>query len=451
VSHSPHVTTLRVGFAPIARTTFDIPLAAEAARRMRAALEDAGFAVAGSETLITTQADAQAAVSALSGEPLDALLVFHATFVDSTLSAALAGGIDAPLALWAPPEPRTGERLRSNALCGITLSGHALKRAGRVYEAIYAPPGDPAALDRLAALARAGRARRVLRGARIGRIGVHPDGFETCSPHAEALRETFGVRLIQLELDALFEQARAADPAAVDAVADDLRTRLANLDAVDPVATRSTLSAYVALRDLVAREGFTALAVRCWPHFFTELGGAACGALALLADDHIPASCEADVNGTLTQLLLQAISGGPAFDTDLVDFDLDDETVVVWHCGKAPLSMADPAVAPRAAAHPNRVKPLLMEFPLKPGRVTLARISEATGAFRLVVGAGEMLAAPMSFTGTSGVLRFDRPARAVLDTLLGEGLEHHMALAYGDHVDALLAFARLVDIPVLRL
>jgi L-fucose isomerase-like protein len=92
-----------------------------------------------------------------------------------------------------------------------------------------------------------------------------------------------------------------------------------------------------------------------------------------------------------------------------------------------------------------------MEFPLKPGRVTVARLSEATGGYRLVVGSGEMVQAPPSFSGTSGVLRFDHPAHHVLDTILSEGLEHHLTLTYGDHVPALLALTRMLNIPVLRL
>ena len=442
---SPELT---IGFTPVARTTFDIPLAGETSRRMRAALEDAGFTVIGGDTLITTPDEARAAANDLFAAPLDALLIFHATFVDSTLCTALVDAVDAPPVLWAIPEAPTGERLRANALCGIMLSGHALRRAGCVYETIYAALDDASALRRLDALARAGRARRTLKNAWIGRIGTHPEGFPTCIPNAEALRETFGVRLKQLELNTLFERARAVEPSAVEAVASRLP---AGVETLDPAAVRATLSAYVALRDLSAREGLDALALRCWPQFFSDLGGAACGALSLLGDEHIPAACEVDVNGVVTQLLLQAITGGPAFDTDLVSVDFEADMAVVWHCGKAPLSMADPAWGARVAHHPTREKPLVMAFPLRPGRVTLARLSEATGSFRLVAGAGEVLSAPPSFSGTSGVLRFNRPARDVLETLLGEGVEHHLALAYGDHLDALLAFARLADIPVLRL
>ena len=108
-------------------------------------------------------------------------------------------------------------------------------------------------------------------------------GFPTCIPNVEALRETFGVRLKQLELNTLFERARAVEPSAVEAVASRLP---AGVETLDPAAVRATLSAYVALRDLSAREGLDALALRCWPQFFSDLGGAACGALSLLGDEH---------------------------------------------------------------------------------------------------------------------------------------------------------------------
>ena len=189
---------------------------------------------------------------------------------------------------------------------------------------------------------------------------------------------------------------------------------MAGLDALDQGALRGTIGAYLTLKRLAQEDGLDGLAIRCWPEFFTELGCAACGAMSLLTDGLTPCSCEADVNGTITQLMLQWLSGEQAFGTDVVGFDLAQDNAVVWHCGQAPLSMADPEFQPRGTIHSNRKLPLLMEFPLKPGRVTIARLTEAKGGFTLVVGAGEMLRAPLSFSGTSGVLRFDRPAADVL-------------------------------------
>jgi len=446
-----HPPDLRLALVALARTTFDVPLAMEVATQARSQLREVGISLSGPETLVTDLAQARQVAQQLAEEPLDLLVVLQATFADSTMIMSLAEAVDAPLLLWAVPEERSGGRLRLNSFCGINLGAHALKRAGHDYQYVYAPANDPAVLAQVRSLAQAGRARRLLRGAQLGRVGENPAGFDSCRFNESALADLFGLKVVQVPLESAFRAIVAVDPGEIECVVQELSGRLDGLGELDQAALRRSLGSYLALRQLADERGLAGFAVRCWPEFFTELGCAACGAMSLLSDEGTPCSCEADVNGTLTQLILQWISDEPAFGTDVVSFDLDDDTVAVWHCGLAPLSMADPQVRPRATIHSNRQLPLLMEFPLKPGRVTIARLSEATGDYRLVVSSGEMLRAPMSFTGTSGLLRFDRPAREVLDVMMKEGLEHHISLTYGNHVPALLALGRNLKLPVLRL
>ncbi|MEO0999662.1 MAG: hypothetical protein AAFW69_03500, partial [Pseudomonadota bacterium] len=204
-----------------------------------------------------------------------------------------------------------------------------------------------------------------------------------------------------------------------------------------------------ALEEMRGAGRYDAFALRCWPETFTEYGGAVCGPASMLGEARVPCACEADVYGALTQMALQEAADAPVFLVDLVDMDAADDTGVVWHCGQAPASMA--AERPRATIHTNRKMPLLYEFRLKPGPVTLARISQAHGEPRLVIARGEMLDRPMAFTGTSGVMRFARPVAEVLPAVIGSGMEHHMALAYGDHREALLGLAAALGLPVLEL
>jgi L-fucose isomerase-like protein len=444
--------TLHIGLIPIARPTFDVPLAAEMMGRMRASLDEAGCVVHGPADLVMDLDGLRAAAGELLSEPIDLLLAFQASFADSTMVVDLARTVPgAPLLLWAVPEERTGGRLRLNSFCGINLAAHGLRRAGCTYEYVLAEPEDRQALQKLCTLAHAGRVRRSLRSAKVGRFGLNPDGFEPCTYDGDALAARLGVQVVQRGLSEVFDGARAAAVSAVEPVLANLHERVDGLDELEQEPLRHTLGAYVTLGRLADENSFAGLAVRCWPEFFTELGGAACGAMSLLTDEMTPCSCEADVNGTITGLILQGLSGEPAFGTDMVGWDLERGEAVLWHCGLAPLSMADPDTRPRTTVHSNRKKPLLMEFSLKPGRVTIARLSQATGEYRLVVGAGEMQHAPMSYSGTSGVLRFDRPAQEVLDTIMAEGLDHHISLTYGDHLDALLALARLLELPVLRI
>jgi L-fucose isomerase-like protein len=440
-----------IAFIPLARPTFDIPLAEQVTATVRSQLRRAGYRVSGPAGLVMDGAAAQAAAQKLKTYHHDLLLILQATFADSSMVAALAEANDAPLLLWAVPEEPSGGRLRLNSLCGINLAGHALNLRGIKYNYAYLPADDQAIFAQVHPLVSAGRALRELRSANIGLVGEHPTGMDTCHLDAPLLENTFGVRITQFALDDLFDRMDSVRSGDVEEVRSRVDARLPNTAELDQVALNETLSAYLALDRIAAEQNIDAYAIRCWPEIFEQKGCAACGAMSLLNNSGLPSSCEADINGTVTQLILQAVSGGPTFDCDVVSVDRERDQVVIWHCGKAPLSMADPAVQPEGGLHSNRKVPLVMEFPLKPGRITAARVSQSGGHLRLVIGGGEMLSAPKSFSGTSGVVRFDRPAADVLNTLLHEGLEHHLALTYGDFEQPLLTLAEYLGLPVLKL
>jgi len=443
---------LRILFIPIARTTFDIELAKQVTASARNLLLQAGLSLTGPEDLTTDLQDVDAVINQYKSQLFDLIVVFQATFADSTMLMKLAEMMKGPLLLWAIPEDHTGGRLRLNSFCGINLGGHALTRAGYNYNHIFSAPDAPIVLEKILPMAKAGRAFNVLQQAKLGRVGENPDGFETCLLDSEEIQEKFGVEVVQFDLDEdIFPKAKSADSKNIDSVYSDLNGRVEGLQDLDVDATRKSLGVYCTLKDIAEQKKLGGFSVRCWPEFFTELGCAACGAMSLLSDEMTPCSCEADVNGTITQMILQSMSGEPAFGTDLVSIETEKDAVVVWHCGLAPLSMADPEQPAGTTIHSNRKLPLLFEFTLKPGRVTIARLTQSSGEYRLVIGSGEVVRAPKSFSGTSGLIRFDSPASHVLDVILDQGLEHHISLTYGDHVPALLAFADLFDLPVLQL
>jgi len=444
------MNNLKVAFVPLARTTFDIPFAKEKATAAKNALLNARLDLVGSADLITDTLGVEQTIQNIAGVELDLVVIFQATFADSTMAKALARALDAPIFLWAVPEPHTGGRLRLNSFCGINLSGHALTRAGIFYGYDYAAPDDLSVIEKITVYARAGRARRTLQNSQLGRVGENPDGFETCLLRPDEIKKRFGLEIVQLQLqEDIFPKVRAVKPTHTQPIKDNLAQKVSNLDEMDADAVHGSLSTYSVLKDIAAERDIQCFAVRCWPEFFTELGCAACGAMSMLSDDLIPCSCEADVNGTITQLILQSISGSQAFGTDMVSVDEERDALVLWHCGLAPLSMADPLKPRGVTIHSNRKLPLLFDFTLKPGQVTVARLSEASGEYRLVIGLGEIISSPKSFTGTSGLLKFDLPAKRILENILDEGLEHHISLTYGNHTDVLSAYAKLINIPVL--
>ena len=461
---------MRLGLLPLARPTFDVPFAEDVLRRAFQTLDGMGHEFVGERRLLFSNDEAAPAIEQLGREKLDAVIVLQVTFADAGMILKLADAVDCPLVVWGFPEPRWGGRPRLNALCGINLATHALRRANKNYRFVYAAPEDHRAVgeavNRTDAseapawrdVARSERdpvaadiALKALQKTRIGLVGEHPDGFETCRYDDRALAERLGVAVHPIALNQLFDAARSVPQADVTPVLARVQRELAGLDQVDAEATEKSCRLYAALRSMGAEQKLAGFAVRCWPEMFTDYGCAVCGALGMLNEDALPCACEADVVGNVTNLILQALSGTPPWVVDLVHADPDDDTAVIWHCGLAPRSMASSQSEIRADIHANRMLPLLQSFTLKPGRVTIARLSQATNDLSMVVAGAEMIEAPMSFGGTSGVLKFDRPVGEVVDDLLSFGLEHHVSIAYGDHRPALRAVAEQLSMPLLEL
>ncbi|WP_371156506.1 L-fucose/L-arabinose isomerase family protein [Jannaschia sp. 2305UL9-9] len=439
---------MRVGILPLARPTFDVAFAEEKLAAMLAQLDASGHEVIGPRALLM-QADEEALAAVA---PADVLLILQVTFTDAAFATRAAVGFGGPVAVWAVPEPRTGGRLRLNAFCGLNLLSHALGLNDRPFTWAYGDAidleallsGDPVAPRRGAPSTAA--ATPIRRDLSIARIGARPDGFDTCDYDRAALKDLIGAKVTELELPDLFDRARDLPSADVIPYAAKA-AQLGGIDTLDEGELDRSLRLAGALDQLRAEHRFDAMAIRCWPETFTEYGGAVCGPVSMLGEARTPCACEADVYGAVTQAILQDVADAPVFLADLVD--MDDDTGVVWHCGQAPASMA--AKAPDATVHTNRKQALLLEFPLKPGRITLFRLSQAYGRPQIVIATGEVLDRPMAFTGTSGVVRFDHGAGAVCADVMATGLEHHMALAYGNHAEALRGVATTLGIPVLEL
>jgi len=473
---------LTYGVAALARPTFDVPFAEDMKNGAFAALEAAGIRTVGPRTLLFDRDAAERAIAEINAAgSIDLLLILQVTFTDATMTVKLAREARTPLAIWAVPEPRIGGRLRLNAYCGLNLAAHALGRAGVAHGSLYADPSAPQLADSLRALSRSyslpasslqasasaladfdvdrrrsaeQSAERVLGGladSRITVVGKHPDGFDTCEFDPELLARLARIKVDHVTLNELFDRARATDAGRVAAVKDRAEAQVAGLGEVDPEQLDRSFRVFCALEDVQRDTGARGLAVRCWPEMFTEYGCAACGPMAMMNQKKVPSACEADVNGSVTQLILQELAGEPAWMADLVDITAADDTAVLWHCGLAPLSMCDPEFKPEATIHTNRRMPLLHQFPIKPGRITLARLSRSRNELKLVIAGAEVVRAPMAFTGCSGTVRFDRSAAEVSARILDEALEHHFALAYGDYRDALRALAARWNVPVLEL
>ena len=145
---------LTYGVIALARPTFDVPFAEQTMQEAFTALDAAGINTVGPRELAFDGRAARRALEQIrAAAKLDLLLILQVTFTDASMTVELAREVDAPLAIWAFPEPRLGGRLRLNAFCGLNLAAHALGRSGTRPGWLFAS-ADSAGIDaRLRALA----------------------------------------------------------------------------------------------------------------------------------------------------------------------------------------------------------------------------------------------------------------------------------------------------------
>lgn len=455
---------------PLARPTFDVDFATEKLNAMLRQLDDLDYRLLGSRALLLDEQSAHDVLKSLDSTQFDVLLILQVTFTDATIVTQAAQQFSNPLAIWAVPEPREGGRLRLNSLCGLNLASHALGVQGTSFGWLFHAP-ELDCQNQIGELVVGNRQKREIelvdsrqfdpvagqgfveqiKGKRIACVGAHPDGFTTCAYDSDEVKRLIDISVDSIPLMELFSKAKSKTPAQIERVAREAAGELKDLDQVDQAELQRSFALKSALSDIQSDGDYDAFALRCWPEMFTEYGGAVCGPVSMLCESGVPSACEADVFGAITQLLLQTVASAPVFLVDLVDMDFTDDTGVVWHCGQAPISMADPNSTPVATVHSNRKMPLLYEFPLKPGQATFARVSQAEGQIKLVLLSGNFLKRPKAFSGTSGVVQFDKGAEWVLSQIIDSGLEHHMGVVYGDYRTQLRSVAAALKLPLVEI
>ena len=464
----------RVVVVPTARPTFAVDVAAERAADARALLEDLGAEVTGPTDLVMTPQDVEA-VAALPLAEADLVVNVCASFSDASPALRLYADLETPVLLWSFREPGpVGDRLWLNSLCGANLFGHALVvHAGRTPRLVYGDPGEPAvrealraALDgqlppvpalpttqgeRVADAAPVREALDSLRGRRLGLVGEAPPGFTPSQYDPDLLEKLFGIVVEQITVEDMFAKVAAVPEEQGEqeyAAALAAQPSLASVDRTQAGIASCVTSAMRGWRD---ESDLSAMAIRCWPEFPTELGACPCSSLSRLADAGTPTACERDVYGAVTMSLLEALGSGTTYLVDTVDLDVDANVVRLWHCGAAATSLAaDPSEATQSV-HCNRKLGVAGNFPLRTGPVVMARLTEdPAGGLRLLVASGESLPEPNRFQGNTAAVRLDTPADEFVGALVGHGFPHHTVLAWTDIRPALRTAADQLGIPVIE-
>ena len=443
---------LRVGYACLARLSFDGEYAKQLFERSLKVLTAMDIEVVHLGDLTVTEQDAEAMASHFNREKIDVAVIQYGTFSLGSLMPLLADRLSVPMVLWGVPEPSlNGTRLRSNSLCGINMNAHTLMRLGRKYETVFCLPEDaPAELE---PLFRTLHCMTRLRNVRLGLVGYRVPGFYTSNCDELEMRRRLGVELHHITLAEVYDAAAKTDEAARKELVEAGCAAACSVE-VDTAEFDKAAALYLALKDLAAKYNLDALAVKCWPEFPDSYGVAACWALSRLNDDGLMTSCEGDVYGVVTMLMENFLTGKTPIFADFVAIDEEQNIGIGWHCGAAPTCMASDAEGVAVCKHPSvgggGKTGVTVSFPIRGGEpATMARLGVGPDGLRLFFAGGEAVDTGPILRGNPAGIRFDTPVRRLLKIILDEGMEHHYAMIHADIRPELRIMAKWLDMPTI--
>lgn len=351
-----------------------------------------------------------------------------------------------PVILWAIPEGIFLDNLLcTNSLCGMIMNNSALHKTGNNCLYCFVNLLDDKAYRKIgSALAVAACAVRIKR-ARYGMVGYRPTGFYNSTFDEMNVRRVLGIEAVYYDLANLFSDIEHISEEEIEKDMVTARSLGVMGEATDE-SLRTSSRVYLALREFIHREKIDFLAVQCWPEMMKR-GLNPCLVLGRLIDENVASGCESDFGGALSMAIASWISGEPSWLADLVDINEKNRSFYFWHCGAAPVSLADGSSSQiinkqfRGLDRGNT-----LEFVLEKGNVTVLRFGITNGKYRIFAFEGEAISPDIKIRGNFSEIIPQKDPGYILEQIIENGIEHHFAIIYGSYLRELKSLSKIMDI-----
>ena len=413
---------------------------------------------------VSDEAQARLLLEYFQRENIQGLLIGNMTFGMEVAVGTLLSGLrkDMPILHFATrsgPISANGSRA-TDTWCGAFMTASAIKRRGFKFLHINTcNPEDASFKEKMAIFTRAVCAISRFKGARFGQIGTRPLLFESQAWNEASLQKQFSQMVVPMDLDTAFTRVDAIAPDAAEVlkvvgeisagvqISETMHTSLLNEARYE-----------IALQRIAKELDVQAMAVNCWTRIQERFGISACSTFGRLNDKGIITACEVDLLGAVTMWAVYSAALGETV-PDFIDWtDLhptQDNVWLAWHCGNAASSLAAPDCEKKLLRNERMIQWCpnchgALEFRLKSGPVTCARLVEYDGDYTMFFGTGEIIDIPPFVRGAYGWVQvtdvFDWENK-----MIENGIIHHGTLIHDPLVaDALEMFCFFLGIKAVR-
>ncbi len=432
--------------------------------RIHNGFEARGISVS-SAPICRTADEFGAAVHVFEEEGVDAIVTVHLAYSPSLESIDVFCATSLPLLLL-DTTMDTGFGLNAKAdritynhgIHGVMDFACMLRRRKRPFEIVAGPIDDPRLFDRAAALIRGFAAAREFQGGRILRVGPPFDGMGDFAVDESVLRETFGLEIETVGLDAVDIAVLAVSETEIDAEIE--ADRKAFDCELDPEIHRRSVRVGLGLRRLLEKGGYVGTSVNFQAFDrsdrpadtmpFLEISKAMARGIGY--------GGEGDV---LTAALVGALArafGAVTF-CEIFCADWTGGTLFLSHMGEISPSVATdrPRLIAKPFIFPDMPDPAVLTCAVKPGPAVYVNLAPGPDdTFTLILAPVEVLAEddtldPAMQNTVRAWIRPRLPVADFLEQYARVGGTHHSALVLGDHVEALGAFGRRLGVDVVNI
>jgi L-fucose isomerase-like protein len=398
-----------IGYAPTRREVFS----QEAAIQQRALIFDTikNFQAQivdiddiNDEGLLFNEDDLDKIISKFKAAGVDGVFFPHCNFGTEDLVAKVAQAVGKPVLIWGPRDDSPlddGQRTRDSQ-CGLFATGKILRRFNVPFTYIVnCHPQEELFKRNFQVFIAVCSVVKAFRNMRILQIAPRPAGFWSVICNEGELLEKFGISIFPITLQDL---VRDVETVVREKETEYLETRQSMVKMLDTeLISDDALSKLAALKVSITRlctvNHCSAAAIQCWHALQGSLQIMPCIVNGLLFDEWMPVTCETDIHGAISSIILQeaAMRSSPVFFADLTIRHPDNQNAeLLWHCGNFPPSLARCDTKRSIGYHfimPGHC-PGTGEWELKGGDITVCQMGGDHGTYSLLFGEGHSVPGP---------------------------------------------------------
>lgn len=430
---------------------------------IRQAFEGGGIEVVMAD-VCRLEPEFEAAVAAFEANGVDLIVAVHLAYSPSLESVEPLGRTHLPLLLLDTTMDHDFgqgvDRSRimfNHGIHGVQDLASMLRRRGRHYEIVAGHVTESDVMVRAIETAYAARAANRFRGARALRIGESFKGMGDFAVSEPLLRDTFGIEVDTIGLDALEGEIARVN---ADAVAEEMlldRERF-SVEA-DPAVHERTVRVSLGLRRPLEAGGYTAFSMN-FAAFDRSEGPVSTVPFLEASKAMARGLGYAGEGDVLTACLVGALNAGFGSTTFTEIFcpDWKGNALFLSHMGEMNPQVAagQPRLIEMDFPYAEAQNPAILACAFAPGEATLVNLAPGPGdSFGLLAGNVEVLEDTHNPTMRDSIRAWVRPRSGDLGAFLEAysrcGGTHHSALTYGATPEAVRAFAAFVGIPMVNI